>query len=346
MADIKMDCFYKLEKLYNDFLSPTMIFFQYSYENIKDYETLSELFDDKYYDVYCEGGIIHDVRKEIEINLMLNYVEKKDYFERIYYYGIIRLLAEYEGSEPIYGCSIERNLGDVRWNNFLSMTKPIFQNNYRNLSSFAYEIHQIADGKGIFLHAPNLALNKIPELRLDVHTHNFLKFINKNEVDPFNTYGLDSPTPYDSEFAGVELVLKPNHNLLGANYDTNEEKDSNSGIVTYNVFDLTPTHRSIIFAHNFKAEAGIAEPITTKEGWRMHGNRNGVSGNNRTNQWYTTIPRNKDSYDPPRPNEIHTILHLLLNEPQALETAKRGIIRLLKDYPDRMEQAKEIISEY
>lgn len=348
MAEIKMDSFYEFIEFYRDFEFKIGSFQQMVSANIDYEDMLNELLDEKYWHADYEGGIINHFRREIKINLMLKYIEKKDYLEEIYYYGIFKLLPTYIGQKPLYEPFSESDSSDVRWNILIQKVKPVYYHNLQTLESFAYEIYQIADGKGVFLYAPHITLKKIPELRLNEETHNYLKFIDKNEVDKVNARYLDSPAPYILKIDSEGLKDLKDKSICDWPFVENDvvEKESDSDNLIYNDFDLTHTHRTIIFTHNFRVEAGSAEPLNTRGDWKKHGNRNGVSGNNRANQWYTTNPKNKKTYDPPRTEEIEIIFQSLKNEPHALEIAKQGILGLLKEYPERLEQAKEVIYKY
>lgn len=105
-----------------------------------------------------------------------------------------------------------------------------------------------------------------------------------------------------------------------------------------------PTHRVVIFAHNFRAKSKNIQPINSKPGWKINGDNEGESGENRAKRWYTTLPTHP-KYNPPTHKEIPAILNLLRDDPEALEFAKNEILSMLIKYPERLDQAKKYISD-
>ena len=278
-----------------------------------------------------ESEALMNLYHEIEQNFYINVLNYEIYFHRIYNEGIIDMMCQFQHMITL----IQNGADTVNLQKF-----PIIR--YHNKK----EQLNLLDFLNNFCHF-NLSLGayKIRKYALSVG----YKDIKESDV-------LMKEKMVNQDFGGLffRLIGKSNRLLSEDNsiFDNDIEHKTSKNETT-NI--PKPSHRIVIFAHNYRADSGSIPKINSKKAWKEHGDNEGVSGKNRANAFYTTNSKS-ERYDPPRADEIPAILEILSDDPQALKSAKEGILKelsamkningVLVDYKDRYLIAKQYIDNY
>lgn len=299
-----------------------------------------------------ESEALMNLYYEIEQNFYLNVLNYAVYFHRIYNEGIIDMMCQFQykisliqedaNSVNLQKFPVARYHNEIKELNILDFLNSFC---HADLYMGAYQIRQYALSVG------HEDIKDSEELMKEkMANQDFGGFF-------FRIIGRTKKLLLEDD---EDLDVDAGHTLSTADsYQINDVLDNdtqpNTPKTKYKNI-IEPTQRTVIFAHNYRADAGIIPKINSKKGWKEHGEQAGVSGNNRANAFYTTNPSSK-SYDPPRLEEIAVIFELLSEDPIALESAKKGILNelsatksvngeLVMIYKERYIMAKQYIENY